>query len=75
IMVDCSAAKERSEGNVERGMCTACNVSDATIQRYPQVEVTKRGRVDIVSRLVARHKDSNGRWRVCILQQRKIGQK
>lgn len=75
IMVDCAAAKERPACNVERGMCTTCNVSDAIIQRYPRVKVTRKGRVDIVSRLVARHKDSNGRWKVCILQQRKIVQK
>lgn len=76
VSIDCSTAKEKSENkNKERGQCTNCNVSDAIIQRYPQVEITKKGRTDIVSRLVARHKDEIGRWKACILQQRKIGKK
>lgn len=76
ISIDCSAAKEKSGSkNKERGQCTNCNVSDAIIQRYPQVEITKKGRIDIVSRMVARHKDETGRWKSCILQQRKIGKK
>jgi hypothetical protein len=76
ISIDCSATKEKSGSkNKERGQCTNCNVSDAIIQRYPQVEITKKGRIDIVSRLVARHKDETGRWKACILQQRKIDKK
>ncbi len=76
VMVDCSSTKKEStHKNVERGMCTICNVSDAIIQRYPQVQVTKKGRMDVVSRLVARHKDNTGRWKVCVLHQSKTGQK
>lgn len=74
--IDCSVAKESSGNkNKERGTCTNCNVDDAIIQRYPRVKISKNGRVNIVSRLVARHKDTSGKWKACIIQQRKIGRK
>ena len=76
VNIDCSAANEGSgDKNQERDQCTHCNTSDAIIQRYPRVEISKKGRIDIVSRLVARHKDASGKWKACILQQRKIGRK
>lgn len=76
IIVDCSSAKEEELKNEEKGQCTNCNVIDATIRRYPRIEITKKERIDIVSRLVARHKDEKtGRWKACILQQSKIDEK
>lgn len=76
VIVDCSATKGEKLENQEKGTCTHCDVSDAMIQRYPRIEIAKKERIDIVSRIVARHKnESTGRWKVCILQQRKIGQR
>lgn len=76
ISIDGSVAKEKSRNkNKEKGQCTNCNVSDAIIRRYSHLEISKMDRTDIVSRLVARHKDKTGRWKACILQQRKIGER
>lgn len=76
VIIDCSAAREESRNKNETGLCTNCNIPDAIIKRYPQVKILKKGRMDIVSRLVARHKDEKtGKWKVCILQQNKIGKK
>ncbi|NHI02327.1 hypothetical protein DYY67_2009 [Candidatus Nitrosotalea sp. TS] len=75
-IVDCSAAKGEELESQERGPCIHCDIPNAIIKRYPRIEVAKKERIDIVSRIVARHKDNcTGRWRACILQQRKIGQK
>lgn len=75
-IVDCSAAKGKELESQERGSCIHCDIPNAIIKRYPRIEVAKKERIDIVSRIVARHKDDcTGRWRACILQQRKIGQK
>lgn len=72
VTADCAYAKE-DKASVERGPCTHCDAPDAIIRRY-RVMVSKKGRVDVVSRIVARHRDiASGRWKACILEQHKRG--
>ncbi len=74
VTIECSAAQDYDgKKSVERGPCTRCNVVDAIIKRY-RVRVSKKDRVDIVSRIAARHKDSRGKWKVCVLEQHKRSQ-
>jgi hypothetical protein len=65
IIVDASDFRDKKDKrNQELGTCTSCGVQ-AILSRYVMMERNRR-----VSRLIARHKGQNGKWKICILTQR-----